>query len=326
MKRALSMFALMLVTGLVAVACEEYSAPPKPAIVGLDQGVLRDPRAPLVVDFGTEIDPATLKIAVAFNETDLEGNLFDEDADPATNLRALATTTTADGARVTLNHDEVFPVGPKLVLLVEPGLRSKSGRELRYRAKVPFSYGVTCTGGPTRLASGRYFMLLQVEEPFGVQIQVFGDLTIDPKTGAVSGRFTNADRRTDQTCPTACASAEVCRLLPRPQCVLPSELAGTADEYPDWFPYPTPPTGFEFVAEGCAADTEEGTGILTAPATLAVESPAVTVFGLTMTASFAPDAAGVVRASGTLTADSITLGTTSIGAGKGTMTARTIAP
>lgn len=314
----------LLLAFVAAVACERYAAPPRPTIVGLNQGILTDSRAPLVVELGTPIDAATLDVKLAFQETDLEGNLLDEDADANTNLRVLATTTTVEGSRVLLNHEAVFPVGPKLVLIVEPGLRSTSGEVLRYRAKVPFSYGVTCTGGGTRLASGKYFMLLDVEQPFGVQIQVFADLTIDPKTGAVSGRFTNADRRTDQSCPTACAPSEVCRRLPEPKCVLPSELAGTPDEYPDWFPYPTPPTGFEFVAEGCASDSESGTGILTAPATLAVESPPVTVYGLTMTASFAPDETGVTRASGTLTADSIVLGTQAIGAGKGTMTARTV--
>ena len=315
---------LLPVLFVAAVACEEYSAPPEPTIVGLVQGGLTDSRAPLVVDFGTEIDPATLKMTLAFDETDLEGNLFDEDADPNTKLRVLDTTPSVDGRRVTLNHDQVFPVGPKLVLIVERGLKSKSGRVLEYRAKVPFAYTVACTGGPTRLASGRYFMLLQVAKPLQFQLELFGDLTIDAKTGAVRGRFTNADRRSDLTCPTTCTNGDVCRLLPAPKCVLPSELAGSVDEYSDWFPFPTPPTGFEFIADGCASDGEQGTGILTAPATLALESPPVTAAGLVMSASFVPDAAGVIRASGTVTADSVSLGTQGIGAANGAITARAV--
>lgn len=311
MKRYLAIGFAVLVSLL---ACERYEAPPLPAIVSS----LDDSRAPLVVDFGTPIDPSTLTIAIALNETDIEGNLLDEDADPKTERHVLPTAPVVDGARVTLNHDAVFPVGPKLILIVERGLKSTTGEELKYRAKLPFSYGVTCTGGPTRLASGSYFMLLEVEAPFGIQIQVFADLTVNPETGAIGGVFTKANRRTDLTCPTACDGGQICRLLPKPACVLPSELAGTADEYPDWFPFPTPPTGFSFVAEGCAADNADGsTGVRTAPATLAVESPAVTVYGLALTASFAGG-----KASGALTADSIVLGTTPIGTGKGTMTAR----
>lgn len=310
MKRA----ALATAAFVSLLACERYDAPPFPTILAN----LDDSRAPLVVDFGTAIDANTLKVTIALNETDIEGNLLDEDTDPNTQLHALATTPTVDGARVTLNHDAVFPVGPKLVLIVERGLKSTSGEELNYRAKIPFSYGVKCSGGPTRLASGSYFMLLEVEQPIGIQIQVFADLAIDAQTGAVSGVFTKANRRTDQTCPAACDGGQVCRLLPKPACVLPSELAGTADEYPDWFPFPTPPTGFSFIAEGCAADNADGsTGILTAPATLAVESPAVTVSGLSLTASFADG-----KASGALTADSVVVGTMPIGAGRGTMTAR----
>jgi hypothetical protein len=309
----------------VFFACERYEAPPEPSIVGLSQGTLSDSRAPIVVDFGEPIDPATLKITVAFRETDIEGNLFDEDDDPQTNLRVLKTQARVDGAQVTLNHDRVFPVGPKLILIVEPGLKSKSGaEELHYRAKVPFSYGVTCTGGPTRLASGKYFMFLTVENPLPVQLQVYAELTVDPKSGAVSGKFTSAERRTDQTCPTACEGVKRCRLLPFPDCVPPSSPAGSPDEFPDWAPNPTPPTGFEFEAEGCAADNADGTGVLTAPTTMTVQSPAVTVYGLAMTSSFAPDAAGIVRASGTLRADSIVLGTQNIGAGTGTLTARQI--
>jgi hypothetical protein len=315
---------LVLLPFLV-VACERYSPPPEPSIVGLSQGTLADSRAPIVVDFGKPIDPATLKITLAFNDTDREGNLLDEDDDPNTNLRILETRPNVDGARVKLDHDTAFSVGPKLVLIVEPGLKSKDGStELHFRAKLPFSYAVACTGGPTRLASGKYFMFLTVEDPLPVQLQVYGELTVDAKTGAVSGKFTSAQRRTDQTCATACEGVKLCRLLPFPDCVPPSSPAGSPDEYPDWTPNPTPPTGFEFQAEGCAADDADGTGVLTAPTTMTVESPAVTVYGLTMTSSFAPDAAGIVRASGTLRADSIVLGTQNIGAGTGTMTARQI--
>jgi len=54
---------------------------------------------------------------------------------------------------------------------------------------------------------------------------------------------------------------------------------------------------------------------------MVVESPPVTVEGLTMTAFFGPDAKNSVHATGSLTADAVFLGTSKLGAGKGSMTA-----
>ncbi|MBX3227694.1 MAG: hypothetical protein KIT84_15165 [Labilithrix sp.] len=329
---------------VAAIACERYEAPPEPVIEGGETGVLEDSRAPLVIRFGTEIDPATLRLAIVHDVTDAEGNLADEDADPQTQLDVLLrhdpttdfntrTELTPDRTAVVLTPARTMPVGPKLLLLVEPGLRSRMGRTSNRRVKIPFSYGVKCTGGATRLESGRYFMLFDVERPVGLQIQIFADLTIDPTNGALTGRFTSGDRRTDLTCPTACSADTVCRLLPAPACALPSEIANDVEEHTDFAPNPTPPIGFSFVAAGCAADDGEGTGVLTAPATMAVEQPPVTAEGLVLTARFAPGPDGVVRASGTLTADRIVAGATTegapippvdLGAGTGKMTARRI--
>lgn len=337
MRRLASLLSVLALAA--AVACEGYEAPPEPFIVGAATGVVDDSRAPLVIGFGTAIDPATLKLTIALDETDIEGNLRDEDADPSTDLHVLikhapgsdlgATAMIAQDLRsIVLTPTGTMPVGPKLVLIVEAGLRSPSGRVSNRRVKIPFSYGVKCSGGATRLESGTYFMLLDVEKPLGLQIQIVAELTLDPKTGAIDGRFTSADRRTDLSCPTACTGDNICRLRPQPACVLPSELAGTIEEYEDFTANPTPPIGFSFVAAGCASDDAEGTGVLTAPATMTVESPPVAVQGLVLTARFAPSPDGVVRATGTLTADHILVGTEAnppdFGAGTGTMTARRI--
>jgi hypothetical protein len=106
--------------------------------------------------------------------------------------------------------------------------------------------------------------------------------------------------------------------------VPPSLRAGTVDEYSDFVPNSEPPTGYSFPVEGCAVDDGAGSGVITAPATMVVESPPVTVEGLTMTAFFGPDAKSSVHATGSLTADAVLLGTTKLGAGKGSMTARFI--
>ncbi len=336
MKRLARFFAVTSAAALTlaaAASCETYEPPPRPVIAGLKEGVLDDPRAPLVIDFGTSIDPATLSVKVALFEPDVEGNLADEDADPETELRVLVRRDPLEGdvgataeidaaaGRVTLVLDSALPVGPKLVLLVEGGLRSPSGSVSRRRVRIPFSYVVKCAAGASKFPSGTYFVLLDVDQPLGTQIQLLAYIDVDPSTGALVGQFTNADRNPEQKCPSACPSTDVCRLLPAPQCVPPSERAGTVDEWPDFVPNAPPPTGYSFVVQGCAVDDGAASGVLTAPATMVVESPKVTVEALTMTASFTPGPDGIVRATGSLTADVVRLGTNPLGPGKGSMAA-----
>ena len=177
---------------------------------------------------------------------------------------------------------------------------------------------------PTTFQSGTYFLLLQVEKPIGTQIQLFGAIDVDRTSGAFIGQFTKAHRNPSQTCPMPCGAADACRLLPAPACVPPSTAAGTVDEYPDWIPNSTPPTGFSFEVRGCVVDDGAAVDMLTQPATMIVEQPAVTVQGLTMTAQFAAAADGVVRATGSLVADNVLLGKGALGPGSGTMTARRV--
>lgn len=335
---------LMLASGLglvvLASACEQYQAPPTVTIDGLESGLLFDSKAPLALSFGQPIDLATLNLKVAYNDTNLEGDLADEDDDPATELKVILAHDPVDGdrgghievdpdaSRIRFVPDAALPVGPKLVVLAEPGLHGTgNGRTRNNRTRVPFSYGVQCAKGSRRaekLKSGVYFVLLQVDKPLGTQIQLYGAIDIDPATGTFVGQFTNADRNPDGSrCPAPCRDIDRCRLLPAPACVTPSMPAGTSDEYTDYVPNAEPPTGYSFAVEGCAVDDGAGAGVITAPATMVVESPPVTVEGLTMTAFFGPDASGVVRGTGSLTGDRVLLGGNMVadGKGKGTMTA-----
>jgi hypothetical protein len=328
-----SILAISLVTG---IACERYEPPPTVTIEGLQGGLLYDSKAPLVLSFGQPIDLNTLNLKVAKFDTNLDGDLGDEDDDPNTELQVLVQhdpidgdrgghiEVDPDGAGLRFVTDSAFPVGPKLVVLVEPGITGTGGRVRNNRTRIPFSYAVRCTAGTRaeKLQSGVYFVLLEVEQPLGTQIQLYGAIDIDPATGAFVGQFTNADRNPDNTrCPTPCKVIDRCRLLPAPDCVAPSLRAGTSAEYTDFVPNATPPTGYSFPVVGCAIDDGDGAGVVTAPATLAAESPPVTAAGLIMTAFFGPDATGTVKATGSLTADTVYLGTNKLGAGKGSMTA-----
>ncbi len=328
---ALFVFALAL-----APACEDYEPPPDVRVEGLASGQLSDSRAPIVIDFGTRIVPETLRLKIALAETDVEGNLFDEDKSEETELRMLVRRDVDEGDRGakfeldpsgTTMHivlDAALPVGPKLVLVVEPGLESTSGRALTYRKKVVFVYTVHCATGAraVNFKSGSYFALLDVEQPIGTQIQLFANIVVDPESGTFISQFTNGDRITDPNrCPTPCDRASVCRLLPAPECVPPSTRAGTLDEYPDFYPNVTPPIGYSFTVRGCAVDDGSAVGVVTAPANMVVLSPPVTVQGLVMTAQFTTDPSGLFRATGSLTADGVLLGGNLAGPGKGTMSA-----
>jgi hypothetical protein len=324
-----------------ALACEKYVPPPTASIAGETTGVLPDPSAPFVVQFADPIDVSTLRLEVALYEIDADGNLPDERGDASTPLHVLFShdpdagdqlgtgALSDDRTTYTVTPRAPFPVGTKLVLLVEPGLSDGAGHVTHYRQRIPFSYAFQCTGGVgTRvLTSGVYFFLLDVQQPIGTQIQIWASLVVDPKTGLFTGQFTRAHRNPDGgRCSPPCNSTEVCQTLPGPPaCVVPSTRAGTVDEFPDWIPNADPPTGFSFTVKGCAEDQPSGAAALaTAPADLVVQQPAVTVGGLTMTASFAADAQGVIRGTGALQSPDVELGTASLGAGQGTMTARSL--
>jgi len=334
--------------GLLAstAACEVYDSPPKPNLLGAEENVLLDPEV-LEIGFAEPIDPSTLHVKVVTLTTDPEGNLADEDVDPLALLGAPATALeplyafdagvdtggtsvfAEDDSAIRIVPDKPFPVGPKLAVLVEPGLADPQGNTVEARVRLPFSYAFTCAGtGSQVFQTGVYFFLLQVEEPIGVQVQLFADFHVDPATGHFVGMATNADRDKSQVCPMSCdPETEVCRLLPTPMCVAPSIPAATFDEYPDYVPNTIPPTGFSFVIQGCAED-QSGTvaGLVTLPGDMIVESPPVTVQGLVMTASFTLGADSIVRGDGSITAAQVLILEEPSGVGVGTITGRLIPP
>jgi hypothetical protein len=315
---------------LFLVACETFHAPPSGTVVG--GPVLSDPALPLVIQFDRPFAPETLKLEVVPYDIDNEGNLADEvdgggdlhpyfTHDPSMDDYAGTSQVGADSFTI---FPKAFPVGQKLAVLVEPGLAAtQTGVTTRVRDKLLFSYEFHCAHTGTQiLTSGPYMFLIDVESPIGTQIQLFAQMRVDAATGDFIGQFTNADRNRDLSrCPgLPCKPEDACQTIPSPACVAPSVKAGSVDEWPDFIPNVTPPTGYSFTVHGCAQDMGDAVVIGTEPVDLVVQQPAVTAKGLVVLASFGRD----LRATGTGTAADILLGTKGFGAAKATVHARSL--
>ena len=344
--RTLPLHLVLVLTLALLAGCAKYEAPPTASLLGAEGNVLTDRASPIQIGFTEPIDPATLQISIAVDARDVEGNLPDEGSGGTLDRRFAwqgASTTATGGTGALDAAGQIFTaalakplrIGELYVIVIEPGLADLSGNATTYRQHLPFSYRLACSGTGSKLfpAHTLLFMASDVQQPIGTQIRLFVDMKVDPVTGSYIGRFTNASRNRDPSrCTPACPGTDACRVFPGPpRCVLPSERAGTVDEFGDYLPKPeseSDPTGFDFDAAGCVEDTGGGEAAFrNVPAELIVKSPPVTIHGALMNLGFSPDSAGVLRGQGTFTADDVALGTVnpiSSGPGKGTIAARSL--
>lgn len=326
------------IAAIFPCACAKYDAPPTPTLPEASGGLLSDPAAPVVVTFTKPIELGTLKLEIVRNIVDIEGNLGDEQ-DPPADLSTLFAHDPVDGdsggtleitpdqTTVKITPKTPFPITPRLALLVEPGLQEIGGSATHERRKIVFGFDVklSCTKPSKVVSTGTYFYLMDVKKPIATQVQLFAVLQSLP-TGEILGQFTRAKRNPDPNrCPMPCKSTEACRLLPAPACVIPSERAGTVDEFPDYIPDPGPPTGYSFTVHGCAADMDDGTAsYVNLPVDVVVPQPAVTLRNTRFASTFTTDATGLVRGTGAITADDVIIGPISSGAGEGSLAMRRI--
>jgi hypothetical protein len=338
-KRALFALSIALLP-----ACQEYHGPPEASLAGATNGLLPDTKAPIVVLFSKPVDPPTLKLAIAPYVVDDEGNLPDEQGNTDAPLNALfstdptdgdmggVSTLSNDGKGLTITPTAALPAGAPLVLLLEPGLSDKAGVATRVRKRIVFGYefDVKCDAPSTVFPSGTYFMLAAVKKPIPTQVRLFMAIEVDPVTGAFVGQFTKADRNPDPNrCPTPCdpsSMTPVCETLPAPpKCVPKSQQAGSVDEFPDYVPDPGPPAGYSFTVKGCVVDQDDTRATFaTLPVDVATPMPPVTLRNLTLKSLFALGDDGVLRATGSLSADDVLIGVTASGAAAGDVTARSI--
>ncbi len=317
-----------------------FHAPPEPSLPQAQSGLLADPAAPVVVQFDRPIDPNTLTLEIARNQTNDRGQLPDEQDPPGT-LSTLYTydplrgdyggtsALSADATTFTITPKEALPYSPALVLLVEPGLKDATyGVPTVARRKIVFSYQLVLScNAPSKImpAHSDYFLLISVEKPVGTQVKLFATIDVDAN-GEFNALFSGATRNPDPNrCSPACPTTDACRTLPGPAaCVTPSTTADSTDEYPD-FVINTTSSAYSFQAKGCVVDQPDGTALfVNAPVDVFITSPAVTLRNTRLTATFALDAQNVLRGAGNLSADDVLLGTAESGPGAGTLTARAI--
>jgi hypothetical protein len=325
---------------VLALGCASYDAPPTATLEGLNAGLLSDATLPLVVRFSEPVVRDTLHLKVAPFFTDAEGNLPDEDSDPATEIQPGfqlepgledkgGVSEWVDETTLRIVLDVSPPVGQSQVLLIDAGLRDAQGNETAVRQRIGFGYEFRCAEsvGSKIFREGAYFFLVDAEQPLEAQLQLFGLVDLDATTGAFRATFTNADRNRDDRCPTPCKSTEACRLIPAPECVVPSERAGTVEEHSDFVANSEPPAGFSFTVAGCVVDQEDGSvAFATKPTDVVVQAPPVTLKQIELASAFTLDAQDVLRAIGTMKAKDVLLGTSSSGVGLGTLTARSLTP
>jgi hypothetical protein len=223
--------------------CAEYEPPPKPYIVGLQEGVLSDPTQTVVIKFTKPVKPETLRARIIRLETDVEGNLYDEDADPNTQVDVLVpfpyerklvdedgdeidpdadktiSELSEDHTTLSLKPIATLPTGPRLALVIDAGLSDTEGHVVRDRQRLTFGYKFSCTA-TTRSANfleGTYFMLVDVKKPLSVQVQLFAQFKMN-EDGTFRAQFTNggARRRADGVSGLFSVSDSAVRLhLPR---------------------------------------------------------------------------------------------------------------
>lgn len=327
---------LALPTGALG-GCSSYDAPPSATLVGLQEGLLPDSAAPLLLQFSEAVDPATVRVRVGAFITDGEGNLGDEDADPNTTFTpdfvhepgledSGGTSAWLDDRTLRIAIDSLPPVGQSRVVVLEPNLADLQGHVTDVRQKILFGYEFSCKGqaGSKLFPDGAYMFLVDVESPIEAQIQMYAVVRSDPSDGRFLAQFTNADRNRDPNrCPEPCSGDDACQTIPVVQCIAPSTKMGTVDEYPDWLPNTVPPVGFSFTVGGCVEDQEDGSvAFANQPTDVKIESPPVTVRGTRLAASFTVDAEGVLRGIGTMQGDDVLLFESPSGPGTGSLTAR----
>lgn len=311
-----SFAALALASAVSFGACETYDPPPEPSLPGASNGILTDAAAPLVVRFSEPIVPSSAAVKVVVFSNDM-----DEDDDPipsslvlmsrdASGAQGGSAVVSDDGTELTITFATPPPIGPRLALVVEPGLSDTSGHRTNARRVLQFGYAFSKTkAAPTTFPSGSYFILLDLQVPIAAQLRVWGDIVVNAEAGTFHGQFTHAWRNRDPArCPGLNCNPKVnaCTVFPAPACVVPSTNADSVDQFPDWIVDHDSVGTFSVTVDGSIDDRADGSyGFGMLPVEVSTKSPNVTVKAISITAEFKRDPDGVLRGTGSASADDV---------------------
>lgn len=332
---------LVVAMGSLGASCGYYDPPPAVTIKDAKDAVLKNPKAPITLEFSEPIKPESLSFSITEFVHDDEWRLPDEQPNKGKNhdyftyrngkMTGGKAVLASDNRSITITYAEPPAIGQRLVVIVEPGLADTDSNKTEVRRKLLFGYEFSDNGEGTKIfKTGYYLFLIEVTKPIPVQLRVFGDIRVDSASGKYVSQFTKAERNKDMTRPGCAAlncdpEKDACRLIPEPSCVTPSEKAASPDEFPDFIPNPDPPVGYSFYVEGSLSDQgTDAVAITNTPVDVKVISPPVTIKDLTLNGLFTIDAKGVLRGTGSFTASDVLLGVNSSGSGEGTLNARII--
>ncbi|MEB2312477.1 MAG: hypothetical protein OZ921_19480 [Sorangiineae bacterium] len=352
-----------LLFALAFVSCASFDPAPGVTLEGEEHGAMTvAPDRPLVVRFSEPVVARTLRVRIVSlavpNAIDFEGNLLDEQHPPDREAFQASTVLAYDGAApddpertygaafalgadratLTIDPDLSLSVTVPYLLLIEPGLSDEAGNVTVPRIRIPFIYPLE-GGGKTRLATGYYYYLINVEF-LAQQLRLYTHMRVDPDTGEWHAVMTNAGRRAAGNgrpgCPASCpASTPLCQLLnpELPSCVKPSDKQNKLTEFPDFVPDPTPPTGFKFEVTGFARDEADGSiAFGTAPfdmtITIGTGAVEVTTVGTVLAGKFvdSPTEPGRLIATGTLSVDAVKVNGTGTDPTKGSLQVMSLTP
>ena len=341
--------ALLTLTTL-GMACADFDPPPSVELRNVDNGVMqvsRDEPLVLRVSEGFKTDSLRFKILPVI--TDADENLLDEQdppklqefkesievawdgAQPDNDEVSYGADVQIDGTDVRVQTKDPLGFATPYYALIEPGLQDFEGNKTLPRLRLPFAYAIS-GGGPTRLPTGYYYFILNVEF-LSVQIRLFTYLDVNPKTGVWRGSYTNGLRlealNNRPGCPKCSSDAPICALLPSPQCVKPSHKQVKLEEFTDFMPEVDPPDGFAFIADGFVRDESDGTiSYGTAPflidITIGIGQLNIRAEQTTLTGKFVETKDGRFVASGSAKVERIKLNNAGDSPTKGTWMAMTL--
>jgi hypothetical protein len=280
--RSSTLVALILSGALLG--CESYEAPPKIQAISLVRDTYDQDTGPLEIEFEKPLDPATLKLSLYLDRSNVEQDLCRMNGDalpsgcteeapiiagpcerrPDAEFRlddpSRGRAFMCNGATLIISPDETklsvelsnaLTPFERYVLIFEAGLSGADGRVAKNALVRRFQAAGAFALAPTSFEPGMFFTVFDVDAPVKKQFHFYFYLWVDQGTGRL--QLFGAD------------------IDPNDETVVPEVNRNPSD----WHTDPNAPTGASISANGQIADTAAGQVIAVFPFLLKIEQPAV---------------------------------------------------